>query len=120
MSTETAATAAPKPVKTFGATLTDGAGNKLKFIGVVRKNGSVTTFSQHISPKDAEGKRTVKRGATAEHATLDVARKAQDKLIAVATSEGWARRAGGGGVAARKADSFSADSLPKAKPAPKK
>lgn len=113
------AAVAPELQKTFGVTLTDANKNQLRVNANKLKTGQYNTFVQHIL-RGADGKvAETKRGASQTHADYNAARKAVDKLVESAETQGWVRRKGGFGGVVRK-DEFTADALPKAAKAAKK
>lgn len=77
-------------------------GTSLRLSWKVRKDGSVQTWATHKPKKDGKSV----RGATEQHATLDVAEKAMAKLIEKALKLGWVRRERK--VFASKPDAFTA------------
>jgi hypothetical protein len=116
-----AGSAAPtiKPVKSYGVSLTDGAGSQLRIVALARKDGSAQSFVTHVE-RDKDGKvKASNRGATTQHASMDEAKAHVDKLAKKATSAGWqARKMSGVGRA--KPDTFGVNELPAPKSAARK
>jgi hypothetical protein len=92
--------------RSFGVRLADAAGAVL-WIRAYRTRDAWRTEVVH-----RVGKKNV-RGASHEHATLELARAAVDGLAATAAKAGWMRRESRGGGFRRAPDSFSAAALPK-------
>jgi len=102
-------------IKSFGVSLRDPAGAKLYIYAKRNKNGTATVAVKH-SVRDKEGNKIVKRGASTEHANLDVARTAVDALVKDAkTNGGWVgtSRQGFAGRRSRE-DDFDVNNIPKA------
>ena len=105
---------APKVQKSFGTNLAGAKGNNLRFLAILRKDGSINAFVTHYV-RDAKGKiMKSTRGASSVHSNFDSAKKWIENGVAKATKEGgWKRRRGGGG-GRTKADAFTLDNMPKA------
>ena len=111
-----AASAKPKSksLPMISRTLVDAKGNTLQFNANQRKDGSATSYVNHIT-RDKEGKLVKSsRGGTNSHASLDAARAAFEGPIKDAVASGWQERKGGGGGGFKaRPDSFDLNSLPK-------
>lgn len=113
MTTNETTTPSPKPRRSFSVALRDAGGTVLRVVAVRRKDGTATTFAVHAVKKGDN-----RRGATQQHATVDEARAAVERLVTEAVKLGWTRSQRVGGFEPRP-DAFDVTSLPKpaAKPA---
>jgi hypothetical protein len=114
----------PKPAKekrSFSVGLTGADGAALRVVAAARKDGTAVTFAVHSTGPKVKGQRKNVRGATKQHASLDLARAAVERLVAAAIKGGWTRPTAAVGFKARE-DAFDESSLPSpnAKPAKSK
>ena len=102
---------AGKASKSYGVNLSGEGKSSLRILASSRKDGSVSVFAKY-TVRDADGKVvSTKKGASSTVATLELGKKAVDKIVAQALSQGWQRKRGGGGRTAQ--DAFDVNSLPK-------
>lgn len=116
--TGSAPAATEKVSKSYGVSLTDGAGSQLRIVAVRKSDGSAQSFVTHVE-RDKEGKvKSSTKGGTTPHASMDEARTHVDKVAKQATQGGWTARKSS--IARSKPDAFSLKELPAAKSAARK
>lgn len=116
MSTQIQTTQVTKPEevkkerKSWSVRLEDGSGSMLRVAASKRGDGTARTQVIHTT---RDGKKKVNtRGATEQHATLELAKTAQAKIVAKAVAMGWRKTETRRGFEA-KPDQFSVETLPK-------
>jgi hypothetical protein len=95
----------PREVRSFGVRLVGDKDELLHLVAHKTKTGWRTEAVHHLG----KGKRS--RGATQQHATIDQARAAVEKLASAAEKAGWKRKTGRSFE--RVPDAFGLDALPK-------
>jgi hypothetical protein len=92
--------------RNFNVRLDGASGSQMRVAAQRRKDGTAVTFVVRTGKKKVHD-----RGATEEHASLQVAQARADALVAQLTKLGWKQREARGGFA-RKPDAFDAEHLP--------
>lgn len=90
--------------RSFGVRLVGEAGDSMWLRAYATKAGWRTEAVHRVGKKNT-------RGASAEHATLELARAAVEALARAAEKAGWARRERRGGGFVRRPDAFTAAGL---------